>query len=405
MILRVPYYYKTFHCIADHCKDSCCVGWEIDIDEDTYEYYQTIEGAFGKRLRQNMKSGEDSHFILKGKRCPFLNEKNLCDICIHLGEEALCEVCTEYPRFTMEYGNVMEKCMALSCEEVGRLTFESDHTFEYEELVQKESSCYGWDDIIENSPFDEVAAGEEEDLEEEDEFERMKALEAARETAFGILKNRTLPIEERAKCYLGFCDEAQHHLNENNYQKLLELSQNCREQSVDIIKRKDTVHNKKNDSAKKYFLQRMQSFGKLEVLDNEWRTIYKHTVETLSDEKISEEEYTRYQSVFMQFYREREYEYEHLLNYFTFRYFMRAVYDFDLLGKAKLAIVSWLLIRDLDLVRFYDQDQNFTLEDRIDIARIYSKEVEHSDDNIDSLLDMFHFESFFSTEALMEQCN
>ena len=35
MILKVPSYYEKFHCIADQCKDNCCYGWEIDIDEGT----------------------------------------------------------------------------------------------------------------------------------------------------------------------------------------------------------------------------------------------------------------------------------------------------------------------------------------------------------------------------------
>ena len=34
MILRVPEYYEKFSCIASRCKDSCCAGWEIDIDEE-----------------------------------------------------------------------------------------------------------------------------------------------------------------------------------------------------------------------------------------------------------------------------------------------------------------------------------------------------------------------------------
>ena len=38
MIVRVPDYFKEFSCIAGACKDSCCLGWEIDIDEDSYEY-------------------------------------------------------------------------------------------------------------------------------------------------------------------------------------------------------------------------------------------------------------------------------------------------------------------------------------------------------------------------------
>ena len=35
MIFRTPDFYRDFHCIADRCSDSCCIGWEIDIDPDT----------------------------------------------------------------------------------------------------------------------------------------------------------------------------------------------------------------------------------------------------------------------------------------------------------------------------------------------------------------------------------
>lgn len=52
MIVRVPDYFSEFSCIAGECKDSCCLGWEIDIDEDSYEYYQTLPGEVGERLRK-----------------------------------------------------------------------------------------------------------------------------------------------------------------------------------------------------------------------------------------------------------------------------------------------------------------------------------------------------------------
>ena len=48
MIVRVPDYFSEFSCIAGDCKDSCCLGWEIDIDEDSYEYYQTLPGEVGE---------------------------------------------------------------------------------------------------------------------------------------------------------------------------------------------------------------------------------------------------------------------------------------------------------------------------------------------------------------------
>lgn len=59
MIVRVPDYFSEFSCIAGDCKDSCCLGWEIDIDEDSYEYYQTLPGEVGERLRKGMYETED----------------------------------------------------------------------------------------------------------------------------------------------------------------------------------------------------------------------------------------------------------------------------------------------------------------------------------------------------------
>ena len=54
MIVRGPDYFKEFSCIAGACKDSCCLGWEIDIDEDSYEYYKSLPGEIGDRLRRDM---------------------------------------------------------------------------------------------------------------------------------------------------------------------------------------------------------------------------------------------------------------------------------------------------------------------------------------------------------------
>ena len=37
-----PDYYPNFKCIASECRHNCCIGWEIDIDEDTFEYYKGL---------------------------------------------------------------------------------------------------------------------------------------------------------------------------------------------------------------------------------------------------------------------------------------------------------------------------------------------------------------------------
>lgn len=42
MILRVPDYFDEFECIAGRCRHSCCAGWEVEIDEKTFDYYKAV---------------------------------------------------------------------------------------------------------------------------------------------------------------------------------------------------------------------------------------------------------------------------------------------------------------------------------------------------------------------------
>ena len=39
MLWYVPHIYGDFHCIATACKHNCCIGWEIDVDENAFEKY------------------------------------------------------------------------------------------------------------------------------------------------------------------------------------------------------------------------------------------------------------------------------------------------------------------------------------------------------------------------------
>ena len=131
MILRKPDFYDQFKCIASRCTDTCCVGWEIDIDEATQEVYRKVAGAFGERLRANI---EDGHFkLLPHDRCPFLDKDNLCEVYQHLGEDALCDICTEHPRFVEVYGDIMERGLGLCCEEAARLLLEGEGPHELDD--------------------------------------------------------------------------------------------------------------------------------------------------------------------------------------------------------------------------------------------------------------------------------
>lgn len=134
-MIVTPNYYKKFQCIADKCKHSCCIGWEIDIDDDKLEYYENLGGETGEKIRNNISYKGDAHFCLKeGDRCPFLNEKNLCELILSLGEDSLCQICADHPRFKNEICDRLEIGLGLCCEEAGRLILgqAEDFSLEYD---------------------------------------------------------------------------------------------------------------------------------------------------------------------------------------------------------------------------------------------------------------------------------
>lgn len=124
-----PNYYYKFSCIADKCKHSCCIGWEIDIDEDTAELYGSLDGELGEKIRKNI-CGEPPHFILReGDRCPFLKENGLCEIICEYGDGAISDICALHPRFSNFYTDFIETGLGLCCEEAARIILSETEKF------------------------------------------------------------------------------------------------------------------------------------------------------------------------------------------------------------------------------------------------------------------------------------
>lgn len=384
MILRVPEYYDEFSCIASRCKDSCCAGWEIDIDDETYEYYRSVEGPFGDRLRESMFVAEDGgyRFKLKGpKRCAMLNDNNLCDLYTALGEEALCEVCTEYPRFSLVYGQVEQKALSLSCEEVGRILFGRT---EPEQLIDIE------------------LPGDCEDDEEDPQY--VAFMEWVQKEAVAILQNRELSITERTREFLAWCDRVQTIINYSQAKDDLSILEAWKNQDAD---REIREWEQKNIEGKEKparnlsyedFCDRFEIFLDMEELDEEW-------INTKAEfEQIYHED--TYEKSLLAYLNSKDYSelgYEHLLVYFVYRYLMNAVYDYDILSYAKMIVVATLVVRDMDAARFQRNGGSFTMFDRIDVARIFSKEVEHSEGNAEDLKEMCMMEEIASVDALYRQ--
>ena len=134
MKLYAPEYYKKFVCIADKCRHSCCVGWEIDIDDDTMNKYDCIDAEYRKTIIKSIEKTDEPHFRLgEGERCPHLNEKGLCKIILELGEDYLCHICREHPRFYNDTPRGREVGLGMACEEACRIILASD---DYNRIVE-----------------------------------------------------------------------------------------------------------------------------------------------------------------------------------------------------------------------------------------------------------------------------
>ena len=112
-----PDYCDRFRCLAGACPDSCCKEWEIVVDPDTAAFYRTVPGEIGERLRRHLATDAegDAFFPLTEGRCPFWNDRGLCDIHAALGEGATSAVCRQFPYFVEEYEGFTERCPSLAC--------------------------------------------------------------------------------------------------------------------------------------------------------------------------------------------------------------------------------------------------------------------------------------------------
>ena len=120
--ITVPDYYPKFRCIAGACTDTCCAGWDVDVDAAAYGRYQKIiedeNTPIARRLKEACVPGEDggcTFRLRENLRCPFLNRDNLCDLITAKGESVLCDTCADFPRFKTAYGNRLETGLAPSC--------------------------------------------------------------------------------------------------------------------------------------------------------------------------------------------------------------------------------------------------------------------------------------------------
>ncbi len=210
-----PRNYDAFHCTGADCPDTCCSGWKIPVDKETYQKYQQCEdpliGPLVQALVTIRPAGASEHHYaelpLVGGSCVFLSE-GWCSIQSKLGEAFLSNVCSAYPRAANVVNGVTERSLDLSCPESARLVLFDPMPIEFVEgtgghhrlavhgVINAFSSNHAKD-------LDHPAAKSQSADHTEDN------VAAVRRLMIGILQNRAFGISQRLVLVGHVCDRLQ----------------------------------------------------------------------------------------------------------------------------------------------------------------------------------------------------
>ena len=421
MKYTVPDYYREFSCIADKCPATCCAGWQIVIDEKTLEKYKNCKTVFGNRLKNSIDWKEGVFHQYNG-RCAFLDERNLCDIYSEAGPEMFCKTCRLYPRHIEEFENEREISLSISCPVAAELVLGRTEKVMF---VSKET--------------------DQEEEEEDFDFFLYSALQDCRSVMLEILQNRELDISFRMAKVLALAHDVQGRMDGNRIFEIEELLERYVRQGADeklerrfsCFKAKDSkktgrsetsIRRMKDDENETQGLCRNERYAgkanakgtntvaigmsglmslldELEILDPSWpmqlsnyrNVLYANTVDMYESVCSAAWKLWKSSSDF-----QPDVELEQLMVYFLFTYFCGAVYDGDAFSKVKMAIVSTLLIREMEYAEQKMFAKPLTIFDRARIAWRYSRELEHSDPNLNKMEELMNEREETKFENLLD---
>ena len=413
MIYTYPDYYKKFNCIADKCPDTCCGKWQIVIDDDSLERYQEYDGEYKSELHRkvNWKEGVFRHG--RNGKCAFLRDDLLCDMYIHMGKDSLCTTCREYPRHTEEFENVREISLSLSCPEVARMLMN---------ITGKVTFVTEEDD--EDEVFDDF------------DYFLYSNLEDIREEILKIIQDRSVDIRIRIERVLQIGASAQRHYDEGD----LVMWDECEEQD------KPEIHGEHEE----YMLLQKQAMfliEDLELLYDDWDDVLIESQEFLfGGGEMAFAENTKRFEAWWETHNEISYcqpeqksdtaenvvteddaagndvieddvawndatdnhfedvkacgggirmtmdiFLEQIIVYFISTYLLGAVYDDNISGKVNACVGHAVELYMLLMARWLRNGETLSTDDLIELSYRYSREIEHSDENLEQVevLDWF----------------
>ena len=300
----------------------------------------------------------------------------------------------------------MEDDLSLSCENINSSNCtlgECSNLKDNENLSESENrQCLNLknsEDIEGNNSEVDSFAEEEDYLDEGIDEEVLSEFLECRNIVFNIIERNDLDLGTKAALALEFVKEVQNKIDLGDMDEIPELMEEYRDEKFinTLIKELESFKGKESIKHKNLC---------------EYLKVYKSIKHINSNDPLglekalncfegNEEFYLRKHKEFNEYYKENLYKFKNILVYFIFRYFMKAIFDYDVSAKIKLAIISTLMIKELAVVRFIENNNEFTEEDMVEVSRMYSKDIEHSDENIENLQEIFETEEIFEVDEIL----
>ncbi len=398
MQITRPAFYKEFSCIAGACPDTCCAGWQIMIDEKSLQKYRKFKGTFRNRLHNDIDWNEQA-FRQYGRRCAFLNEENLCDIYSEAGKDMLCDTCRKYPRHIEEFEGLREYSLSLSCPEAAHifLSHKEKITFVTREVPAPEETYDDFDYLL------------------------FTALMDTRDYLFSVIQDRSVPVRLRRQKLLACAHDFQLSLDKNelfqwedirNRHEKAEFGEKFKTKIQKWITKSDNTFTSefiwKTTVPNDAFLLTLSKqiwktvIPKMEVLHPGWHHYLRKTLIPLYSPCENDDMLMETYATFEKAYPDWSIQEEQLLLYWIYTYFCGAVYDDQIFAKVKMAIVCTFIIHELAVGTWIKNDHHFTFEDMISICYQFSRELEHSDPNLNEMERLMDEEDVFEFRNLLK---
>ena len=319
-------YVNKFSCLAGKCPDTCCKDWQIILDEDAIARYASLPGELGEQVRAAMLTENgETRFRERGGNCVLLRDDGLCPLQAAYGAEMLCRTCFTHPRFTEEYGQTAELTLSASCPEAARLLLEHDAP-----LTLTEADDGG--PVIPNE-LDPAL---------------YPALLAARTASIRLAQDRARPVADRLALILLLARRVQRLLDEG------------RDELVPVLARLRSRSGR--------FFPCWMVLNNMEHLTRRFGVMLDAAVGQDAPPAPFRDAFSV--------------QYENLTVYFLFRYALKAVNDRQYLAQVEQCVFHLLCLRELSA-------DAATVQELTEVVSLYSKEVEHSEDNQALLLKLF----------------